>query len=111
MLRDLIAMMILKIAVEVGFVDGMIAATTPRGLAISTMLPVSLTTPTVLRSAKVVPDILGRKAVLLAFVLGLAKTRLFVGHLAQAGSIRAGPPATSPRRSHRSLPDPNFATV
>ena len=30
--RDLIAMMILNIAVEVGFVDGIIAATTPRGL-------------------------------------------------------------------------------
>jgi hypothetical protein len=45
--RDLIAMMILKIAVEVGLVDGMIAATTPRGLAISTTLPLSETTPTV----------------------------------------------------------------
>src|SRR5688572_964050 len=45
--RDLIAMMILNIAVEVGLVEGMIAATTPRGLAISTTLPVSETTPTV----------------------------------------------------------------
>ncbi|MCV4753133.1 hypothetical protein OFC37_27065, partial [Escherichia coli] len=36
-LRDLMAIMILKMAVEVGFVDGMIAATTPRGAAISTI--------------------------------------------------------------------------
>src|SRR5438270_6035384 len=34
-LRDLMAMRILKMAVEVGFVDGIIPATTPRGLAIS----------------------------------------------------------------------------
>src|SRR5882724_12992960 len=33
--RDLIAIKILKIAVEVGLVEGMIPATTPRGLAIS----------------------------------------------------------------------------
>src|SRR4030095_1781253 len=32
--RDLIAIKILKIAVEVGLVEGMIPATTPRGLAI-----------------------------------------------------------------------------
>src|SRR5580765_5157806 len=51
-LRDFIAMIILYIAVDVGLVEGMIAATTPRGLAISTMLSVSLTTPTVLRSRK-----------------------------------------------------------
>jgi hypothetical protein len=44
--------MILKIAVDVGLVDGMIAATTPRGEAISTMLPESETTPTVLRPRK-----------------------------------------------------------
>src|ERR1044072_6493411 len=35
-LRDLIEIRILKIAVEVGLVEGMIPATTPRGLAIST---------------------------------------------------------------------------
>ncbi len=46
-LRDLMAIIILKIAVEVGFVEGMIAATTPRGEAISTMLSVSRMTPTV----------------------------------------------------------------
>ena len=46
-LRDLIAIRTLKIAVEVGFVEGMIPATTPRGLAISTTSLVSLTTPTV----------------------------------------------------------------
>ena len=51
-LRDLMAMMILKIAVEVGLVEGMIAATTPRGDAISTMLSVSLTTPTVFKLRK-----------------------------------------------------------
>jgi len=45
-------MMILKIAVEVGFVDGMIAATTPRGEAISTTLPLSETTPTVFKPLK-----------------------------------------------------------
>lgn len=50
--RDLIAITILKIAVEVGFVDGIIAATTPRGLAISTMLALSETTPTVLSVLK-----------------------------------------------------------
>src|SRR3954462_13078499 len=35
-LRDLIAIRHLNIAVEVGLVEGIIAATTPRGLAIST---------------------------------------------------------------------------
>src|ERR1051325_5980410 len=46
-LRDLIEIRILKMAVEVGLVDGMMPATTPRGLAISTTSLVSLTTPTV----------------------------------------------------------------
>jgi hypothetical protein len=32
--RDFMAIIILKIAVDVGFVDGIIAATTPRGEAI-----------------------------------------------------------------------------
>src|SRR2546426_11318419 len=47
--RDLIAISTLKMAVEVGFVEGMIAGTTPRGLAISTMSFDSETTPTVRR--------------------------------------------------------------
>src|SRR3989449_5127785 len=51
-LRDLIAIRILKIAVEVGLVDGTMAATTPRGLAISTTSFVSETTPTVRRFLK-----------------------------------------------------------
>ena len=50
--RDLMEIIILKIAVEVGFVEGIIAATTPLGLAISTMCPSSFTTPTVRRSLK-----------------------------------------------------------
>src|SRR5258708_6960447 len=50
--RDLIAIRILKIAVEVGLVEGMMPATTPRGLAISTTSLVSLTTPTVRRLLK-----------------------------------------------------------
>ena len=45
--RDLMAIRILKIAVEVGLVEGMIPATTPRGLAISTTSFDSETTPTV----------------------------------------------------------------
>src|ERR1700733_5153633 len=45
--RAFIAISILKIAVEVGFVEGMIAATTPRGDATSITLSVSLITPTV----------------------------------------------------------------
>src|SRR5215213_7994686 len=45
-LRDLIEMRHLKIAVEVGFVDGMIAATTPRGDATSKIVSVSRTIPT-----------------------------------------------------------------
>src|SRR5882724_1616647 len=45
--RDLIEIRILKIAVEVGFVDGMMPATTPRGLAISTTSFDCETTPTV----------------------------------------------------------------
>jgi len=49
---DLMAMIILKIAVEVGLVEGIIAATTPRGEAISTIDSVSLTTPTVFRVLK-----------------------------------------------------------
>src|SRR5947209_7732989 len=51
-LRDLIAIRHLKIAVEVGFVEGMIPATTPRGLAISTTSFDSETTPTVRRFLK-----------------------------------------------------------
>ena len=51
-LRDLIAIRILKIAVEVGLVEGMMPATTPRGLAISTTSLVSETTPTVRRFLK-----------------------------------------------------------
>src|SRR6266508_564241 len=51
-LRDLIAIKILKMAVEVGLVDGMMPATTPRGLAISTISLVSETTPTVRRFLK-----------------------------------------------------------
>ena len=50
--RDLSAIRILKIAVEVGLVDGMMPATTPRGLAISTTSFVSETTPTVRRFLK-----------------------------------------------------------
>ncbi len=46
-LRDLIAIRILKIAVEVGLVEGMTPATTPRGLAISTTSFDSETTPLV----------------------------------------------------------------
>src|SRR6185295_7989670 len=49
---DLIAISILKIAVEVGLVDGMIAATTPRGLAISTTSLDSETTPFVFSPRK-----------------------------------------------------------
>jgi hypothetical protein len=48
-LRDLIEMRILKIAVEVGFVEGMMPQTTPRGLAISTTSFDSEMTPTVRR--------------------------------------------------------------
>src|ERR671938_604090 len=51
-LRDLILMRHLKMAVEVGLVEGMIPATTPRGLAISTTSFDSLTTPTVRRFLK-----------------------------------------------------------
>ena len=51
-LRDLMAIRILKIAVEVGLVEGIIPATTPRGLAISTTSFVSETTPTVRRFLK-----------------------------------------------------------
>ena len=50
--RDLIAIRILKIAVEVGLVEGMMPQTTPRGLAISTTSLVSETTPTVRRCLK-----------------------------------------------------------
>src|SRR6266700_3549777 len=50
--RDLIAIRILKIAVEVGLVEGTMPATTPRGLAISTTSLVSETTPTVRRFLK-----------------------------------------------------------
>ena len=49
---DLIAIRILKIAVEVGLVEGMIPATTPRGLAISTTSFDSETTPTVRKPRK-----------------------------------------------------------
>jgi hypothetical protein len=49
---DLMAMRHLKIAVEVGLVDGMIPAITPRGLAISIMSLVSETTPTVRKERK-----------------------------------------------------------
>ncbi len=49
---DLMVMRILKIAVDVGLVEGMIPATTPRGLAISTTEPLSLTTPTVFNDLK-----------------------------------------------------------
>src|SRR5205085_10881715 len=51
-LRDLIAIRILKIAVEVGLVEGTTPATTPRGLAISTMSFDSETTPLVRRPRK-----------------------------------------------------------
>src|SRR5207249_11574806 len=51
-LHDLMAIRILKIAVEVGLVEGMMAATTPRGEAISTTSFVSETTPTVRRLLK-----------------------------------------------------------
>src|SRR5712671_7972179 len=51
-LRDLTAIRILKIAVDVGLVDGIMPATTPRGLAISTTSLVSETTPTVRRFLK-----------------------------------------------------------
>jgi hypothetical protein len=40
-------MRILKMAVEVGLVEGMMPATTPRGLAISNTSSDSLMTPTV----------------------------------------------------------------
>src|SRR5262249_2236495 len=45
--RDLIEIRHLKTAVEVGFVEGMIAATTPRGKAISIIDSDSRITPTV----------------------------------------------------------------
>ena len=45
--RALMEIRILKIAVEVGLVEGMIAATTPRGEATSIMLSVWRITPTV----------------------------------------------------------------
>jgi len=45
--RALTAIRILKIAVEVGFVEGMTAATTPRGDATSIMLSSSRMIPTV----------------------------------------------------------------
>src|SRR3990172_202591 len=48
-LRDLIAIRTLNIAVEVGLVEGITPATTPRGLAISTTSLDSDTTPTVRR--------------------------------------------------------------
>jgi hypothetical protein len=48
-LRDFMAIRILKMAVEVGFVDGIMAATTPRGDAISTIEGESLNLPTVRR--------------------------------------------------------------
>src|SRR5712691_3421578 len=51
-LRDLIAIRILKIAVEVGLVEGMMPGTTPRGLAISTTSLDSDATPTVRRFLK-----------------------------------------------------------
>src|SRR5215210_1052699 len=51
-LRDLMAMRILKMAVEVGLVEGMMPATTPRGLAISSTSFDSLMTPTVRRPLK-----------------------------------------------------------
>ena len=52
-LRDLMAIRILKIAVEVGLVEGMMPATTPRGLAISTTsFDLAETTPTVRRLLK-----------------------------------------------------------
>src|SRR6185503_21297470 len=51
-LRDLMAIRTLKMAVDVGLVEGMMAATTPRGLAISTTSFDSETTPTVRRLRK-----------------------------------------------------------
>jgi hypothetical protein len=51
-LRDFTAIRILKIAVEVGLVEGIMATTTPRGAAISTTDPASRTTPTVRRFLK-----------------------------------------------------------
>src|SRR5436305_11077910 len=51
-LRDLMAMRHLKMAVDVGFVEGMIPATTPRGLAISTTSFDSETMPTVRKLLK-----------------------------------------------------------
>ncbi len=51
-LRDLTEMRILKMAVEVGLVEGMMPATTPRGLAISRTSFDSLMTPTVRRPLK-----------------------------------------------------------
>ena len=50
--RDLTAMRTLKMAVDVGLVEGMIPATTPRGLAISTTSFDSDTTPTVRKERK-----------------------------------------------------------
>jgi hypothetical protein len=50
--RDLIEMRTLKIAVEVGLVEGMMAATTPLGLAISTTSFDSETTPFVRKPRK-----------------------------------------------------------
>jgi hypothetical protein len=51
-LRDLTAMRILKMAVEVGLVEGMMPATTPRGEAISRTSGDSLMTPTVRKLRK-----------------------------------------------------------
>src|SRR5215510_7893626 len=51
-LRDLIEIRILKMAVEVGLVDGTMPATTPRGLAISTTSFDSATTPLVRKPRK-----------------------------------------------------------
>ena len=86
--RDLIAIRILKIAVEVGLVEGMMPATTPRGLAISTTSFDSETTPYGAQSAKVVPNIFGRKAVLLLLVVGNAKSGFLDGHRAERAASR-----------------------
>ena len=87
-MRDLIEIRILKIAVEVGLVEGMMAATTPRGEAISTTFPVSRTTPTVRNLFEVIVDVDGRKEILDVLVGRVAVACFFVRELCQAERLR-----------------------
>ena len=80
--------MILKIAVEVGLVDGIIAATTPRGLAISTMLSVSLINADGFHGPEMLPDVFGGKSILLSLVLGFSKAGFLIGESPKARGVR-----------------------